>query len=74
MAIGFYGNRLVVTHGSKGGWDGFGVEKTIARSDRNVLYEIEGENALEMYKKYLGPDAEHLPGSALLFPLSVTIP
>jgi hypothetical protein len=74
VAIGFYGQKLVVTHGSKGGWDMFGLEKEITKSESNILYEIDNENALEMYKKYLGPDAETLPASALLFPLSLTIP
>ncbi len=74
IAIGFYGKDLVVTHGSQGGWDMFGLEKEITRSSSNVLFEIDDQNALELYKKYLGPDAHNLPGSALLFPLAVTFP
>jgi hypothetical protein len=72
--IGFYGNKLKVGHGSLGGWDMFGLEKTVTKSDSNVLYEIENKNALEIYKKYLGPEAQTLPGSALLFPLAITLP
>lgn len=74
LAVGFYGQRLKVTHGSQGGWDMFGLEKEITRSSGNKLYEIENENALDTYKRYLGPDAENLPGSALLFPIAVIIP
>jgi hypothetical protein len=74
VAIGFYGKDILVTHGSQGGWDIFGLEKRVTRSDANVLYEIEGANALELYKAYLGPEAENLPGAALLFPLSVIVP
>lgn len=74
VAIGFYGKKLLVTHGSKGGWAMFGLEKEITQSESNVLYEIDHENALGIYKKYLGDDAENLPGSAFFFPLSVTIP
>jgi len=74
LAIGFYGKNLTVTHGSQGGWDIFGLEKRITNSSSNVLYEIEDQNALELYKKYLGPASENLPGAALLFPLSVIIP
>lgn len=73
-AIGFYGTHLKVSHGSQGGWDTFGLEKEVTKSDNNVLYEIENSNALEFYKKYLGPEADALPGSALLFPLSVILP
>lgn len=73
VAVGFYGESLVVGYGSKGGWGQFGPTRTITRSDKNVLYEIDGENALDLYKKYLGEYADELPGSALLFPLSVEV-
>jgi hypothetical protein len=74
IAIGFYGKDIIVTHGSQGGWDMFGVERDITASADNVLFEIDNQSALELYKKYLGPDADNLPGAALLFPLAVTIP
>jgi hypothetical protein len=74
IAIGFYGDSIAVTHGSQGGWDTFGPERTVTKSAGNVLFEIDHKNALGTYVKYLGPDAEQLPGSALLFPLSVIIP
>lgn len=74
IAIGFYGHQILVTHGSKGGWDMFGLEKEITKSATNILYEIDGNNALDFYKRYLGPDVENLPASALLFPLAVTEP
>jgi hypothetical protein len=38
-----------------------------------VLYELDGQSALELYKKYLGDLAKDLPGSALLFPLSLKL-
>jgi hypothetical protein len=74
IAIGFYGNNLNIGHGSMGGWDEFGPERIITRSEKNVLYEIDGKNALDLYKEYLGPYKDELPGSALLFPLSLTEP
>ncbi len=46
---------------------------TVTRSKANKLFEINNENALEVYKKYLGSYADELPGSALLFPLSVKL-
>lgn len=73
VAIGFYGERLHVNHGSEGGWRQFGPTRTITHSDKNVLYEIDSENALSLYKKYLGEHAEHLPGAALFFPLAIEI-
>lgn len=74
IAVGFYGERFKVTHGSMGGWDVFGMERTITKSKANKLYEIDGKNALMLYKEYLGKYADELPGSALLFPLSVKLP
>ncbi len=74
IAIGFYGDNLTVEHGSQGGWDIFGLEKRITKSTDNVLYELGGQNALELYKKYLGSESKNLPGAALLYPLSVVIP
>ncbi|MBC7864784.1 MAG: FIST C-terminal domain-containing protein [Bacteroidia bacterium] len=67
--IGFYGNDLLVTHGSIGGWDPFGPKRLITKSNENVLYELDGEPALDIYKLYLGDYSNELPGSGLLFPL-----
>lgn len=71
VAIGHYGDDLKVSHGSKGGWDEFGPIRTVTRSEGNVLFELDGQNALNLYKKYLGDKASELPGAALLFPLSL---
>jgi hypothetical protein len=70
-AIGFYGTRLRVGYGSLGGWDPFGPERIITRSSGNILYELDGQSALELYKKYLGEHANGLPAAGLLFPLSL---
>jgi hypothetical protein len=71
--IGFYGTRLKVGYGSVGGWDPFGPERIITRSSGNVLYELDGQSALALYKKYLGTHAADLPASGLLFPLSLRV-
>lgn len=71
VAIGFYGNHLKVTYGSVGGWDSFGPERLITKSCENVLYELDHQPALDIYKKYLGDYANELPSSGLLFPLSI---
>jgi hypothetical protein len=71
VALGLYGDRLVTGHGSLGGWDPFGPDRVVTRSDGNVLYELDGEPALALYRRYLGPHAERLPASGLLFPLMV---
>ncbi|MEO8145998.1 MAG: FIST N-terminal domain-containing protein [Bacteroidia bacterium] len=71
VAIGFYGDKLTITYGSVGGWDSFGPERLITKSIANVLYELDNQPALDIYKKYLGDYAKDLPGSGLLFPLSI---
>lgn len=73
LAIGFYGDNIVLSHGSFGGWESFGLERTITKSNANVLFEIDGKSALGLYKTYLGKYAEELPSSALLFPLSIKL-
>ncbi|MFM7194191.1 MAG: FIST signal transduction protein [Bacteroidota bacterium] len=73
VGIGFYGSSIRVGHGSKGGWDPFGPERVVTRSDRNILYELDDQSALELYKKYLGELSKELPGSALLFPLTMKL-
>ncbi len=70
-AVGFYGDHIKIGHGSMGGWDVFGPERIVTKSSGNVLYELDGQPALQLYKKYLGEEAEKLPGSALLFPLAI---
>jgi hypothetical protein len=70
-AIGFYGESLRVGHGSKGGWDMFGPERIVTRSTANVLYELDGRPALQLYKEYLGDRAAGLPATGLLFPLAL---
>ena len=70
-AIGFYGKKIQVSCGSVGGWDSFGPERIITKSNGNVLYEFDHQPALEIYKKYLGEYATSLPSSGLLFPISI---
>jgi len=73
LAIGFYGDHLKVGYGSMGGWDSFGVDREVTKSKGNILYELDGQPALELYKRYLGDHAANLPASALLFPLSLRL-
>ncbi len=71
-AVGLYGDSLQVTCGSEGGWQPFGPVREVTKSDNNILYEIDGKPALELYKRYLGERAEGLPATALLFPLQIS--
>lgn len=71
VAVGFYGEDLVVSSGCYAGWSEFGSDRLVTRSRGNVLYELDGEPALALYRKYLGDYADDLPMSGMRFPLSI---
>ncbi|AIZ42242.1 FIST signal transduction protein [Cellulophaga baltica] len=73
IAIGLYGEQLEITCANYGGWSAFGPERIISKSKDNVLYELDGQPALDLYKKYLGDKANELPQAALLYPLSLRV-
>lgn len=70
-AIGFYGDNIEISCNSGGGWESFGIEREVTKSNENVVYEIDHSPALELYKTYLGDKAKDLPSSGLLFPISM---
>ncbi len=71
VAIGFYGTTLEASFSIHGGWSPFGPQRIVTKSKANVLYELDGQPALDLYKKYLGEKAKALPSAALLYPLNV---
>lgn len=71
VVVGFYSNSLKIGYGSLGGWDPFGPARLITKSKDNILYELDHKPALKLYKEYLGDQATGLPGTGLLFPLSL---
>lgn len=73
-AVGLYGDSLRIGHGSKGGWDRFGPERTITKSAGNVVFELDDQPILALYEQYLGELAPELPASGLLFPLALRQP
>ncbi len=70
-ALGFYGDAIETASGSYGGWDSFGIDRLVTKSHENIVYEIDGQPALQLYKSYLAEKAAELPGSALFFPLEM---
>lgn len=71
VAIGFYGDSLKIGYGSMGGWKPFGPSRRVTKVSGNVLYELDGEPALEVYKRYLGDKADELPAAGLRFPFAI---
>lgn len=68
--VGFYGD-MTAAYGFATGWQEFGPERRITKSEASMVYEIDHQPALEIYTKYLGDLSKDLPGSGLRFPLSV---
>lgn len=71
VAIGLYGKALRLSYGTYAGWEPFGPARKVTRCVDNVLYELDGKRALDVYKAYLGDYAKDLPGSGLLFPFEM---
>jgi hypothetical protein len=74
------GDRYEVEGIAANGWQPVGVEKTITSSSGNIVYTIDGEPALDLYRKYLDiPDHDGISaqptGHAIVlgvqYPLSV---
>ena len=71
VGVGLCGDALRFGHGSFGGWEAFGPARKVTRCAGNILYELDGEPALAVCKRYLGDHARDLPASGLLFPFAM---
>lgn len=71
VAIGFYGEAFYFGYGSEGGWSSLGLKRKVTSSSANVLYQLDNQPALALYKHYLGERADGLPSTGLLFPLGL---
>jgi hypothetical protein len=71
VAVGLYGEAISVSYGIGGTWDSFGADRIVTRAKNNVLYELDGKPALELYHRYLGKYAEGHPRAYMFFPLGL---
>lgn len=71
VAVGIYNDKIEFESSAFGGWEPFGPERKVTKADRNILFELDGKPALEIYKSYLGEHADKLPESGLLFPFAI---
>jgi hypothetical protein len=71
VAVGLVGDRLHAGHGSVAGWQPFGPVRKVTRARGNVLFDLDGQCALDVYRRYLGSYADQLPSSGLLFPFEM---
>ena len=54
VAVGFYGSKVRIGHGVAGGWDPLGPSRLVTRSEGPVVYEFDGEPALDVYERLVG--------------------
>lgn len=52
VGLGLYGDSIELELGSKSGVEPLGVEKKITEANNNVLYSLDGEKALDVYRKW----------------------
>lgn len=71
VLIGFYGDKLTVSTGCCAGWSSFGADRMVTKSSGNILFELDNQPALELYKEYLGEFSKDLPYSGMRFPLNI---
>ncbi|MCX7019271.1 MAG: FIST N-terminal domain-containing protein [bacterium] len=64
-------SRVEVKGIAPSGWVGLGARKTITRAEGNVVYTIDHESALAVYKCYLDVRDEELPGIGVEYPMLV---
>ncbi|MUU79632.1 FIST signal transduction protein [Winogradskyella endarachnes] len=73
VGLGFYGQELNVSFASNGGWDSFGADRLVTKSKKNIVYELDGQPASEIYRKFLGEKVNTFPNSGLSFPFSMRV-
>jgi hypothetical protein len=72
VAVGLYGENIHISSGALGGWKPYGPPRKVTRSIKNIVYEMDGQPALPLYKMYIGEHfAKGLPGTGLKFPFAV---
>jgi len=71
VGIGFYGNDLKVGFGALKGLTSLGVDRIVTKSEKNIVYEIDGEPAYGLINRLIGLDSFGVGNSLKLLPLSI---
>ncbi len=54
VVIGFYGSAVRIGQGVAGGWDELGPSRHVTRSEGQMVYELDGQPALDVYERLVG--------------------
>lgn len=71
--IAFHGDFRLGT-GVCSGWAPIGLAKQVTKARGKVVYELNGEPALNVFERFLGQHAEKLPAIGVEYPLGFTMP
>ena len=71
VGIGFYGEDLKVGFGALKGLTSLGVDRIVTKSEKNIVFEIDGEPAFELINRLIGINSFGGSDSLKLLPLSV---
>lgn len=71
VAIAFDAAHISMEGLAKSGWVGLGKDLVITSSESNIVYRIDDEPALRVYKKYLNVEDADLPTIGVEYPLLI---
>ncbi len=67
VAIAFNEEKIKMYGVALSGWKSIGVSRTVTKAKKNLLYEIDGKPALEMYLRFLGEDFDSTKDQSRFF-------
>ena len=70
-AVGLYGDHLEIAQGAGSGWTPVGPERLVTATIGNVIHELDGQTATDLYRDYLGPLADDLVANSSMLPMEV---
>jgi len=70
VAIGLSGSFPLGT-GVRSGWFPAGAPKIATKAQGNVVFELDGEPALTVYRRYFGPYGSQFPAAGVQFPMGI---
>lgn len=71
IALAFDPEKIDMHGMSTSGWVALGKDLSITESEGNIVYSIDHESALEVYKKYLSVQDTDLPAIGVEYPLMI---
>ena len=71
VGIGFYGDDIKVGFGALKGLTSLGVDRIVTKSEKNIVFEIDGEPAYNLISRLIGTNTFGDTDSLKLLPLSV---